>query len=222
MFSVLRSCAAILVAVSLAGCEVNKDVASPEAIQAVAYSDDSQPTSLTLFTMVSNSSGKGAHTSLLINASQTVVWDPAGSFRAPSIVTNEDVVFGMTPQMVDFYTRFHARETYHVIIQKLPVSAAVAEQALQTVMAYGAVPQANCAASTSAIMKTLPGFEGIKSTYYPNNLHEQFAAYDPDEQKMFEYDGDDKTKVLEAYNAERVAETLARRKTEGTTIAAKN
>lgn len=211
MLSVVRLCAALLVAVSLAGCAVNPESASQSEIQAVAYSDDTA-SSLTLYTMVSNSTGKGAHTSLLINASQSVVWDPAGSFRAESIVANGDVVYGMSPKMVDYYTRFHARETYHVIIQKLPVSAAVAEQALQTVVGFGAVPQATCAQSTSQILKSLPGFDGIKSTYYPNNLHKQFAAYGPVEQKLFEYDGDDKTKVLAAYNAELVAETRAARK----------
>lgn len=215
MISVLRLCAAISVAVVLAGCAAGTGTTLPPAseqdIKAAAYSDGSAP-SLTLYTMVSNSSGQGAHTSLLIKASQTVVWDPAGSFRAPSIVSKGDVVYGMSPKMVDYYTRFHARETYHVIIQKLPVSAAVAEQALQTVIAHGAVPQATCAQSTSKILRTLPGFESISPTYFPNKLHQQFAAYGPDEQKLFEYDGDDKTKVLAAYNAELVAETRARRK----------
>lgn len=214
MMSALRVCAALLIGASVAGCTVNQETATPEEIRAVSYSNGDPP-SLTLYTMVNNTTGRGAHTSLLINASQSVVWDPAGSFRAESITASGDVVYGMTPQMVDIYTRFHARETYHVIIQKLPVSAEVAEQALRTVMAHGAVPQATCAQSTSQILATLPGFESVRATYYPNNLYEQFAQYRPTEQKLFEYDGDDKTKVLEAYNAQRVAETRAARKAAG-------
>ena len=43
---------------------------------------------------------------------------------------------------------------------------------------------------------------------------EAFARKGPVTRELFEYDGDDKSKVLEAYNAERVAETRARRKAE--------
>ncbi|WP_299352503.1 hypothetical protein [uncultured Shimia sp.] len=211
MAPVVRLIAVLMAVFVLAGCEVNKETRTAEEIQAAAYQHDGPP-SLTLYTMVSNDTGKGAHTSLLINGSQRVAWDPAGSFRAESIIASGDVVYGMTPQMVDLYTRFHARETYHVIIQELPVSAAVAEQALRTVMSHGAVPQATCAASTSAILRTLPGFEGIPSTYYPLKLYEGFKQYGPTESKLFEYDGDDKSKVLEAYDAQRVAETRATRK----------
>ncbi|WP_372886107.1 hypothetical protein [Shimia sp.] len=222
MGSVLRLCAALVLSALLAGCAVEEvHTATQEDIRAAVYSDGGPP-SLTLYTMVSNSTGQGAHTSLLINGSQIVAWDPAGSFRAPGIVAKEDVIYGMSPQMVDYYTRFHARETYHVIIQKLPVSAEVAEQALQAAMAHGAAPKATCAQSTSRILQSLPGFEAIQPTYYPVKLHQQFAAYGPEEQKLFEYDGDDKSKVLAEYNAALVAETRARRKAEGTTVATKN
>lgn len=211
MGAFLRIAAALVVAFALAGCEVNRETRTPDEIQAAAYVHGGQP-SLTLYTMVSNDTGSGAHTALLINGSQRVVWDPAGSFRAESIVASGDVVYGMTPQMVDLYTRFHARETYHVIIQELPVSAEVAEKALRKAMSYGAVPQATCALSTSAILRTLPGFEGIPSTYYPNKLYEAFKQYGPTEQKLFEYDEDDKSKVLAEYNAELVAQQRAARK----------
>lgn len=212
MARVFRLCLALLAVVSLAACAVNKDNASDEEIRAVAYSS-SEPPSLTLYTMVSNSTGSGAHTSLLINGSQRVVWDPAGSFRAESIVARGDVVYGMTDSMVDYYTRYHARETYHVIIQELQVSPAVAEQALRTVMSHGAVPQSTCAASTSAILRTLPGFEAIPSTYYPNKLEAAFQKYGPTRKELWEYDDDDKSKVLAEYNAELVeAQREARKK----------
>ena len=210
MGSFLRIAVALLAAFVLAGCEVSKETRSPEEIQAAAYVHGGQP-SLTLYTMVSNDTGAGGHTSLLINASQRVAWDPAGSFRAESIVASGDVVYGMTPQMVDIYTRFHARETWHVIIQELPVSAETAEKALRLAMSNGAVPQATCALSTAAILRQLPGFEAIPSTYYPVKLYEAFAQYGPTEQKLFEYDADDKSKVLAQYNAELVAKQRAAR-----------
>lgn len=214
MNMVLRFLAVLAAAFVLAGCTTNDDFASEEEIRAVAYTHDGPP-SLTLYTMVSNDTGKGAHTSLLINASQRVAWDPAGSFRAKSITASEDVVYGMTPKMVDIYTRFHARKTYHVIIQELPVSADVAEQALQLVRSYGATPQATCALSTSAILRSLPGFEDIPSTYYPNKLYEAFKRYGPTERKLYEYDADDKTKVLAEYDAQLAAEQQAARKAAG-------
>ncbi len=81
----------------IAACAVNEDSATDEEIRQVAYTHDGPPR-LTLYTMVSNDTGAGAHTSLLINGSQRVAWDPAGSFRAESIVTRGDVVYGMTPR----------------------------------------------------------------------------------------------------------------------------
>ncbi len=207
----LRIFSAILMMSSLAACAVNKDNASDEEIRSVAYSGGGQP-KLTLYTMVSNDTGSGAHTSLLVNGSQTVAWDPAGSFRGNGVVARGDVVYGMSPKMVDYYTRYHARETYHVIIQELNVSPEVAEQALRTVTGYGAVPQSQCALSTSAILRTLPGFEGISSTYYPKKLYEQFAKYNPTRKELWEYDADDKSKVLLEYNAELVEQQRNARK----------
>ncbi|TKZ22334.1 hypothetical protein FAP39_00220 [Shimia litoralis] len=209
MIRAVRLSAALMVAVALAACSVNKDYASDEDIRRVAYSSKSTP-SLTLYTMVSNDTGQGAHTSLLINASQRVAWDPAGSFRAEGIVARDDVIYGMTPKMVDYYTRFHARQTYHVIIQKLDVSPEVAELALQRAVGFGAVPQAHCARSTSDLLGSLPGFEDISTTFYPLKLYEAFAEYGPTRQELFEYDADDKSKVLAEYNEELVAEQRAK------------
>jgi hypothetical protein len=202
---------ALAAAVVITGCAVNEDNATDEQIRQVAYSHDGPPR-LTLYTMVSNDTGAGAHSSLLINGSQRVAWDPAGSFRAESIVARGDVVYGMTPQMVDVYTRFHARETYHVVIQEVDVSAEVAEIALQRAQAYGAVPQSQCALSTGRLLQGVPGFEDMPATYYPNKLMQAFAEKQPRTRALFEYDGDDKSKVLAAFNAERVAETRERRR----------
>lgn len=211
MMRVFRLGLAIIAAGLLAACDVNEDNATDEDIRTVAYTHNGPPR-LTLYTMVSNDTGAGAHTSLMINASQRVAWDPAGSFRAESIVSRGDVVYGMTPAMVNVYTRFHARETYHVKIQELDVSPEIAELVLQRAQSFGAVPQSQCALSTSKLLRGVPGFEDLPSTYYPNKLYEAFAAKQPKSKELFEYDGDDKTKVLEAYNAQRVQETRARRK----------
>ena len=71
MKRVLRLCAAIMVAGLVAGCAVNEDTSSDEDIRQATYVHDGPPR-LTLYTMVSNDTGAGAHTSLLINGSQRV------------------------------------------------------------------------------------------------------------------------------------------------------
>lgn len=189
---------ALLAVLGLAGCAAEPEWASEDMVSRNTYKHDGPPR-LTLYTMISNSSGQGAHTSLMINASQRVAFDPAGSFRHEHIAVRNDVVFGMTPYLTDTYTRFHARKTYHVVVQKLDVSAEVAEAALRRVMAYGAVSKAHCAHSTSDILNDLPGFEGIKQTYYPVQLMEQFADLGASYDRLYETDEDDKTKVLKAF-----------------------
>lgn len=181
----------------LAGCSAGESVWAPDDfVQRVAYRDPG-PAKLTLFTMVSNTSGSGAHTSLMINASQRVIFDPAGSFKHPSLPERNDVVFGITPQVADVYTRYHARETYHVVVQELEVSPEVAEAVLQRAMAYGAVPKAHCTNSTSSILAGVPGFENIRVSYFPNKLAEQFGQISGvTEQVLYEYDSDDNSKVL--------------------------
>ena len=107
--------------------------------------------------------------------------------------------------------RYHARETYHVILQELPVSAETAERALRMAVGYGAVPQSYCAQSTSTILQSL-GYDNIPTTFYPNKLRDAFASYGPTTQELFEYDAADKSKVLSTYNSELVAEQRAARK----------
>lgn len=194
----MRKVMLALVAVSvLASCSAGESVWAPdERIQRVMYRDPG-PAKLTLFTMVSNRAGSGAHTSLMINASQRVIFDPAGSFGHPSIPERNDVVFGITPHIADVYTRYHARETYHVVVQELEVSAEVAEAVMQRAMAYGAVSKAHCTNSTSSILSGVPGFEDIRVSYFPNKLSEQFGKIPGvTQQVLYEYDSDDNSRVL--------------------------
>ena len=148
--------------------------ASDSAILAARYVDDSQP-SVTLFTVVNNQSGSGAHSGLLVNGSERVLFDPAGSFNHPRLPERGDMHHGMSDPMVAFYIDYHARETYRVIEQKLSVSPQVAEMVLARAKARGAVPKAHCANSISAILRDVPGFESLGVTYFPNRLADQFG-----------------------------------------------
>ena len=149
---------------------------SDAEVARVAYRDPG-PARLTLLTMVNNNTGSGAHTSLMINASQRVIFDPAGTVNNKQVLPEQgDVLYGITPRIEGWYKRAHARDTHRVIIQDIDVSPEVAELALRLVQATGGVGQAQCAAATSAILSQLPGFQSISSTWFPNALEEQFQA----------------------------------------------
>ncbi|SMX26342.1 hypothetical protein TRP8649_00416 [Pelagimonas phthalicica] len=202
----LRSLALVVSAgLALAGCAVNTagPDSSPEEAAAAAYQHNG-PTALTLYTMVNNRTGAGAHTSLMINApSQRVVFDPAGSVRLRAVPEVNDVLYGITPRVKRFYEGAHARKTYHVRIQRIEVPPEVAERALRMAQQEGPVASARCAASTSHILSQLPGFENISGTWYPLKLSEQFSKLPGVEQSVLrENDDDDKAIAIREFEQE--------------------
>lgn len=95
-----RSVIGLMAALTLAACagDTGPDNSLSE-VAAAAYSDGGA-TTLTVFTMVNNSTGSGAHTAMLVDGSQRVIFDPAGSFRDPRVVERHDVLYGMTPGFI--------------------------------------------------------------------------------------------------------------------------
>lgn len=185
---------------ALAGCTgpAEPKWASDYDVARAVYVDDGPP-SLTLFTVVNNKSGSGAHSALLVNGSQRVIFDPAGTWHHPHLPERNDVHFGMTDPIVDFYVDYHSRITYHTVIQEIEVSPEVAEIALREVMAYGAVPKAQCSKSVSEILGRIPGFEGIKHTWFPRQLSKSFAALPGVKtDRVYDNDPDDNTGFIEA------------------------
>ena len=177
-----------LVAALLVGCAEKGKESTPQQIAAAVYRPSSPP-SMTLFTMVNNRTGAGAHSALLINASQSVLFDPAGSFEHERVPERGDVLYGMSPSWVRSYKSAHARETYHVVSQEIPVSVAQAERALQLVQSNGAVPSAMCANATSGVLRQIPGFQGIRQGFYPLKLMEQIRQMpDVTTTRLFEND----------------------------------
>ena len=160
----------------IAGCATdNSPDSPPEVVAAAAFRADG-PKTLTVFTMVNNRTGSGGHTALMVKGSQTVIFDPAGSFRDPRVVERGDVLYGMSPNWVTAYKSAHARDTYHVVSQEIPVTAAQAERALQLVVSNGAVPGAYCANATTGIVSKIEGFENVQQTFYPIKFMEQVAT----------------------------------------------
>lgn len=170
----LRLALVLVALLSVAACANNPDSAPPDVVSRAVYRSDAPP-ELTLYTIVNNQSGAGAHTALLINASQRVIFDPAGSFHHEQTPRAGDVLFGISPAFSTAYERMHARPEYHVVAQTIPVSPEVAELALRRALANGPAPAAYCAKTTSALLAGLPGLGDIRQTFYPVTLQESFA-----------------------------------------------
>lgn len=186
---------------ALSACSA-QEVWAPEDVVARAIHREPGRSYLTLYTMRNVGSGNGAHTSLLINASQRVLFDPAGSFKQEVMPERNDVLFGVTPRLEKFYVSFHARETYYVVGQTVDVAPEVAEQALNLALVAGPVPQANCARVTSGILRQLPGFEGFRQTWSPTKIEDDFAKLPGVTTEEYrEDDADDKTLALEEISA---------------------
>lgn len=170
----IRWCVAIVVALALSGCAGERVWAPDEAVQAARYVHPG-PTEIALVTSINNRSGAGAHTALLINGSQRVLFDPAGNWTDARAPERHDVRFGMTPQMEANYFAFQSHGVYHAVVQRVTVSPEVAEAAIELAKANGPVAQALCTTATSALLRKLPGFEGLSSSMLPVSLMESFA-----------------------------------------------
>jgi hypothetical protein len=170
----LRLLVALCLPLLLAACA--EPVWAPdEAVARARYVSD-EPPSITLFTVVRKLGGEGAHSGLMINASQRVMFDPAGTWHHPTVPERNDLHFGITPRMKQFYIDYHARETFDVYEQTVIVSPEVAEVALRRAQANGAVGKALCGNSVSAILRDVPGFEQVGHSFFPKKIMRDFAA----------------------------------------------
>ena len=186
----MRLIAAFLLMALVAACATTPDIpyASDERVKASAYRAPG-PDTLTVFTMVNNNSGKGAHSAVMINASQRVIFDPAGSFQNERVPEQEDVLYGVTPAVLAGYKSAHARSTFHVTSQTFEVTPEQAAIALRLATTNGAVPKAFCADATSSLLRRVPGFGDIEQPMFPTKLMNQLAARpDVTEEKYFEDD----------------------------------
>ena len=164
----LRLVISLVAFLGLAACGAEPKWAPQDQVDAARFVAE-EPTSITLYTVVSKS-GSGAHSAILVNGSERVMFDPAGTWHHPRLPERNDVHFGMTDRALAFYIDYHARETYDVIEQRIDVPPEVAEHVLRQVLAYGAVPKAMCTNATSSILRSTPGFQSLPSTWFPKRL----------------------------------------------------
>ncbi len=164
----------LIVALGLAACGAEPKSAPQEQIDAARFVAG-PPTYITLYTVVNKKTGSGAHSAILVNASERVIFDPAGTWYHPKLPERNDVHFGMTDKAIAFYLDYHTRVTYDTIEQTIYVSPEVAELVLQKVKANGAVAKAMCTNANSAILRGVPGFETLPQTFYPKKLADAFG-----------------------------------------------
>lgn len=192
-----RFALSLVLVTGLAACGAEPIWDSDEFVQAARYVHDGPP-SITLVTVVNKRNGAGAHTGLIINASERVVWDPAGTFQHETIPERNDVHFGASPGMLSAYINYHTRESFDTYTQEIIVSQEVAEMAYRAVLNYGAVPKAQCSLSTTEILGALPGFESIERGWYPNKTREAFAKLPGVVEKHYvDDDSDDNSYILQ-------------------------
>jgi len=170
----IRLALSILALVTLAACGAESVYAPDDVVARAAYVEPG-PKTITLYTVINNRSQEGAHSALLINGSQRVLFDPAGSWFNRHAPERNDVIFGMTPTLESFFDDYHARETFRVRKQTVVVTPEQAEIAIQRALQEGPVPQARCAWSTSDVLRGVPGFESIPRVLSPKKLSKSFA-----------------------------------------------
>lgn len=163
---------ALLAATALAGCEVYQPASFAE-IEAARYVSP-EPPSVTLMSMVNTRSGRSEHAGLLINGSQQVLYDPAGTFTHPDLPRRGDIHYGMTPRFVDYYERYHARFDYFVEAQKVPVTRAQADQLIANAQAVGQSLKMTCGLDVADVLQPVPPFQGVRKSFFPQALRDDF------------------------------------------------
>ncbi|MGR3514859.1 MAG: hypothetical protein ACU0GG_19025 [Paracoccaceae bacterium] len=161
----------------LMGCGAAEPRWAPdEAVAQHSYVPKSSA-EIRLYTVVSRQNGSGAHSALLITTPvERILFDPAGTFSLPQAPERNDVLFGMTPQVLDAYIAYHVDDAYDVVEQRLAVAPDQAHMLAKVVKEYGAVPKARCAVAVTRVLKQLPDFQSLTVTYFPNAARRQFAA----------------------------------------------
>lgn len=191
-----RAVLALGLLLGLAACAAEPVWAPDDAVARARFEPVGPPT-VTLYTMVSNRSGAGGHSALMIDGDQRLLFDPAGTWHHPAAPERNDVIFGMSPQLLGFYIDYHARETYHVVAQQVEVSPEVAAQLSRAVQEHGAVPKAQCSLSVSSILRQVPGWDHIGQSYFPVRTMNAFGEIPGvRSEQIFDDDSDNNTEML--------------------------
>jgi hypothetical protein len=171
---VFRLIAALLLVAGLSACTRDAKWASDEEVARAHYVDPG-PASITLFTSINTRNQSGAHAGLLINGSERVLYDPAGSWVQPAAPERMDLHYGMRPELLASYVTFQGTAPYEVTLQTVYVSREVADMAIAAAQSHGAANKAACTIAIATVLKDVPGFESLSTTYFPKALSRGFA-----------------------------------------------
>jgi len=188
----LRALAALFLALSVSACAVEVG-SSPAEVAAARHISDDAPY-VSLVTMVNSRTDRAAHTALIINASERVIYDPAGTFQHEDLVERGDIHYGATDRMVSYYKRYHARFSHYVHEQRLYVAPNVAETVLRRTQAQGPSPKMMCNIHTTQILNDVQVLGAFQSSIFPQELREQFGRI-PGVQDSYTRE-DDRTKAV--------------------------
>ncbi|MEO6298698.1 MAG: hypothetical protein ABIV25_08365 [Paracoccaceae bacterium] len=172
MFRVVFSLLAVLM---LAACSGDK-IYAPDEVVARSHYVDPNPPSITLITSINTRNKTGAHSALIINGAERVLYDPAGSWENPAAPERYDLHYGFTPAMLSYYTDYQGTYPYEVTQQTIFVTPAIAAQVMQAAIARGSVPEAQCTNAISTILRGTPGFSSVESTWYPKQFAKSFGS----------------------------------------------
>jgi len=175
----LRAFTAVLLfgfSLILSACVNPNAGTAPAAEIAASRFANPEPASISLLTMVNANSGFGEHSALLINGSQQIIYDPAGSFRHSALPRRDDVVYGVTPRYADYYKSYHARFGYYVKVQKLDITREQADAMIAASIARGSVPKLFCATAISDVLNDFPQFADIRPTFFPGAIMKRVAS----------------------------------------------
>ncbi|APX89567.1 hypothetical protein BV394_07440 [Brevirhabdus pacifica] len=196
----LRTILPLVTILFLAACGADNIYASDEAVARAAFVNP-EPASITLVTAINNRSGEGGHTAVIVNGSQQVLWDPAGTWYHRSAPERHDLHYGFTNTLREFFYDYHARETFHLVVQEVPVTRAVADQAIRAFAAQGAAPKSFCSNYTSKALRTVPGFENMPVSFFPKTTMNAFAQLPGVKtRKIYDDDSDNNKSKLAAGN----------------------
>jgi hypothetical protein len=166
---------ALLVAIiALAGC-IKPVVWAPDDAVAAARYRHAGPAEIVLFNVVNNETGGGAHAALMINASERVIFDPAGSWSHTDTPERHDVHHGFDDRALQRYIHYHARKTHHVRMYRMQVSPELAERILARARAAGPVSDSYCTRAIAEILRDLDGFGSLPMTWFPTVFSDAFA-----------------------------------------------
>jgi hypothetical protein len=173
---------------ALAACGAENIWASDEAVRNARYVS-SQPPAITLLTVIGIPRGEGGHSALMLNGSQRVIYDPAGSWQHPHIPERNDVLYGITDNFKAFYIDYHARATYWVAEDWVPVTREVADIAIRSAEQNGPANKSFCAVESGKVLRRVPGFERAPVGFSPLRLRDWFLTL-PNVQSRRHVDGD--------------------------------